>query len=115
MADPRHPFSGYSTFVALVEEGNDSVGEDVVERLCIAPVHLLRREVVFDFSADCPPILTVISFIPPPVEDAAMEAAVDGDFLAARPARFERAARSIEPDVASRDKLAGHAHIVVLQ
>src|SRR5437879_6300126 len=58
-------------------------------------------------------IRAVITLAPPTIQDAQIQAAVAAGLHAAGARSFERPARRIQPNVASRYHLPGNVHIVV--
>ena len=64
---------------------------------------------------DGPAGLAVVGLLPPAVEDAQVEAAVQGDLHPARPARLERRARQVQPQVDAGDDARRDAQVVVLE
>src|SRR5262245_7584138 len=65
-------------------------------------------------GADRKTVRAIIAFAPPAIEDAQVQAAVAAGFLAAGTGGFERAARVVQPYVATGNHLARNVHIVIL-
>src|SRR4051812_8338470 len=63
--------------------------------------------------ADGEAVRAVVTFAPPAIENAQVEAAVTAGLLSARPRSFERPARIIQPDVAARHHLACDVHVII--
>src|SRR5258706_10455877 len=64
--------------------------------------------------ADGKAIGAIVTFAPPAIEDAEIEAAMAAGFHAAGARGLQRAARRIEPDIATRNHLPRHVHVVIL-
>src|SRR5947208_12539423 len=58
-------------------------------------------------------VVAVVTFAPPAVEDAHVEAAVAAGLHPARARRFKRSPRRVEPHVAAGDHLTGSVDVVV--
>ena len=83
---------------------------DVGAVLAILFLDVVGMRVVADGEA----VLAVEAFAPPTVEDAEVQAAVAARLHAAGAARFERAARVVQPDIAAAHHLARDMDIVIL-
>src|SRR5262249_45760568 len=66
-------------------------------------------------GADSPAIIAPVALVPPAVEYAEVEPAVDADFHATGPARLQRPAGGVQPNVYSLDQVPGQVHVVVLE
>src|SRR4051812_36363585 len=64
--------------------------------------------------ADGEAVRAVVAFAPPAVEDAEVQAAVATGFHAAGAGGFERAARVVQPNVATGNHLASDVDVIVL-
>ena len=64
--------------------------------------------------ADGEPVGSVVAFAPPAIKDAEVETAVAASFLAAGAGCLEGAARVVQPYITTRNHLASHVHVVVL-
>ena len=97
------------------EEARHHLGlERPVERLGVRPV-LGGRVRVDAAVADGPAVVAAEALRPPPVEDAQVDPAVDGDLLPGGAARLLRPARRVEPDVAALHEGPAHLDVVVLE
>src|SRR5438132_14368326 len=89
----------------LLERGEDQLG---LER--IAPLGILNVGRRY-----APAVVLHPALRPPAVEDAQVEAPVDGRLDAGGAARLERRHRVVEPHVDARDEAAGELQVVVLE
>ncbi len=64
--------------------------------------------------ADREAVEAVVGLGPPAIEHGEIESAVQHDFLSTRAARFERAARIVQPDIDALHKVAADVDVVVL-
>ena len=88
--------------------------EEAVDIHLVLVSRLRRDRALGDFRADGPAILARVRLAPPAVEDAEVQAAARWQFHAARAARFERAARIVQPEVHALIEAAADVVIVVL-
>ena len=93
-------------------EGNDLILEQLVKTGGIDIV-LKLHVAVLDLGADHPSIFVVVTFAPPAIEDAEVEAAVGRQLHAAGAAGFERTKRSVQPKIDPLDKSTPDVGIVV--
>src|SRR5438552_18461514 len=64
--------------------------------------------------ADGEAIGAIVTFAPPAIEDAEIEAAMAAGFHPAGARGLERTARRIEPDITTGNHLPRHVHVVIL-
>ena len=102
--------------LTVVELAGDLLFEDREQAVGLTQVPAVEIRVVLR-RLDGPAVRTVVALVPPAVEDAAVQRAVEGRLHAARPARLERAAGRVQPDVAAvvhrpgdRDVVVGEEH-----
>ena len=88
--------------------------EQVIDRAAFDGILIFEVGVLFP-GPDRPAIVVLIALDPPAVEHAQVESAVDADLHPARPRRFERPARVVEPHVHALDQLAGDVHVVIFE
>ena len=106
------PLARHPARVPLVERRDDVLLDQVQER---AALHLvLVREVrVLLAGADRPPVVAVVPFDPPAVEDRQVQPAVAANLHPAGAAGFERAARVVQPHVHALHQIPRDVHVVV--
>src|SRR5947208_433108 len=98
--DGGYPASGDVRGVALVVRRHDLFLEQLVQGVGVGRVDrfvIAAREA----AVDDPAVAAVVALRPPAIGDAQVRDAVEGRLHAARPARFERLAGVVEPDVAA--------------
>ena len=109
-----NPTNREAVFVAVVEHRNDFVFERFEEVGVVAFVH--NAQVGVDRAvADGETVRTVVGFRPPTVENGEVERAVEDDLLAARPGRFERTTRVVEPNVDALHQAAPDVDVVIFE
>ena len=87
--------------------------EDRIKRLNILGVSPALR--AFATIADCPTQVPCIRLVPPAVALRQIEAAIDQDLYATRPACFPRPARGVDPDIDALHQLLGERDVIVLE
>src|SRR6266851_4483802 len=97
-ADALNPLARDALRVALEKEGDDLLGQDFVEVGTIGAV-LDFDGIGVGIFADGEAVGAIVTFAPPAVEDAEIEAAVAAGFHAAGARGFEGAARGVQPHV----------------
>ena len=94
--------------------GDHLLLEQVVQPVRMAGV-LRRGILVLRAAVDLPAVAAVVALDPPAVEHAQVEPAVRRRLHAARPARLERRAGDVDPDVAAADDRPRDREVVVLE
>ncbi len=84
-----------------------------MERRGVAVV--LRLRIGVDIAGQRPAVRTVVRLGPPAVEHAELEPSVQGGLHPARPARFERRPRQVQPQVASTDEPRRDREVVIVE
>ena len=110
----RDPGARKPPAVPIVEQGDDLVLEKVVEGLALHPVLLLRVAVRLA-AADRPAEIGGVPLVPPPVEDRNVQRAVGRRLHPARPRRFQRAPRVVQPHVDTLHHIPRHVDVVILK
>ena len=116
LAHAGDPGARQTGLVSLVEGRNHVVLQHVIEGQGVFAI--LRCRILVQArrgAADSPAVVSIVALGPPAVEDREVQAAVDGNLLAARAAGLQRAARIVEPDVAAGDEHPPDLHVVILQ
>ena len=111
---PFYPLPGQAVSSPGIKEGNDFPLQKIVKGLSLHLV-LKIRVLVLLTPADGPAAFRPVGFIPPAVQDGEIQDPVDGRLHAAGSAGLQGAPRRVQPEVASRDQVAGHGHVVVFQ
>ena len=108
-----NPLARQAVNVAIVESRNDLLFENVIQRLRIATIGDLVRNMLRAVT-DREAIRAVVRFGPPAVEDRQVQAAIENYFLAARSRSFERPAWIVQPNVHTLHHVAGNIDVIVL-
>ena len=107
-----HPLRRHAVATAVVEVAHDLVLEDGEQAAGLAQVAPFEVRVVVG-RVDRPPVGAVVALVPPAVEDAHVEGAVQGGLHPARAAGLERPARRVQPHVAAAVHRPGDRDVVV--
>ena len=69
---------------------------------------------VIELGANCPAVVTVVTFAPPAIENAKIDPRVRRQFHSTCAARFQRAQRMVEPQIDTLDETTGDVAVIVL-
>src|SRR5579885_339099 len=114
LAHQGNPAVRQAIFVALEVQRDDLILKQGVEREAIGLV-LRVLIVVLALLADGPAILPVVALGPPAIQNATVRQAVQRSLLSACSAGLMGTDWIIQPQVSSRNQVAGHIDVVVLQ
>ena len=70
---------------------------------------------VFALFADGPAVLAVVALCPPAIEDTTVRLTIERRLLTAGATGLVWTDRIIEPEVRTRDQVAGHIDVIVFQ
>ncbi len=98
--------------VAVVESGDGLLLQRFVQRFGVSGIRLFIIDVTAAL-ADREAIDSVVSLAPPSVQDAAIQSAIENDFLTTRPTRFQWSPRIVQPDINALDQVTTDVDVVV--
>src|SRR5205807_3276634 len=109
-----YPAARQAVAAAVVEEGHNLLFQEVVNGPALNIILIIQIGVLLA-GADGPAVVLGITFHPPTVEHAHVNAAVAADLHAACSRGLERPARIVQPNINALHQGAGHMNIVVFQ
>src|SRR5262245_27718926 len=112
--DQMGPAARDAVAVAVEIERRDLVFERAVERLGVGVVAGFVTHALWQARINRPAIATLVSFIPPSVQDAQMGHAVKRGLLTTGAAGLHRQPRVVEPDVNAAHEVFGDVNVVIL-
>ena len=112
-ADLLNPLTRQPVRVAGIKARNDFLRQNAIKILAVALI-LKLNGVRMGIVADGEAVGSVVAFAPPAIEDAEIQTAVAAGFLPAGAGCLEWPAWVVQPYITTRNHLASHVHVVVL-